>query len=252
MLLAAAALVFLGVVIFAQASMNAGDGAFGKAAENQSADDAAKAKPGAGAGASADADAEATAAPGFETRDPNDPMAIGDVNAPVVLVEWTDMRCPYCAVFNQETLPKLVSEYVESGKVRIEVRDVAFFGDASETASVAARAAGNQGKFVEYLDAVYAAAPAEGHPDLPRKQLIGFAEQIGVPDMARFTADLDDPKLRAAVQASTSTAQQIGVTGVPFFAVGTSAMSGAQPIATFRTFLDDAVAATDATADPTA
>lgn len=250
MLLAAAALVFLGVVIFAQASMNAGDGAFGKAAENQSAEDAAKAKP--GAGASADAAAEATAAPGFETRDPNDPMAIGDVDAPVVLVEWTDMRCPYCAVFNQETLPKLVSEYVESGKVRIEVRDVAFFGDASETASVAARAAGNQGKFVEYLDAVYAAAPAEGHPDLPRKQLIGFAEQIGVPDMARFTADLDDPKLRAAVQASTSTAQQIGVTGVPFFAVGTSAMSGAQPIATFRTFLDDAVAAADATADPTA
>src|SRR5699024_2745913 len=48
-----------------------------------------------------------------ERRDPDDPMAIGDVDAPVVLVEWVDMRCPYCAMFGRETLPTLVEEYVE-------------------------------------------------------------------------------------------------------------------------------------------
>lgn len=231
--LAAAVIVFLGVVIFAQASMNNGTGSFGAGAKQgeSSAD-------GTGSGAG-----EAAAPAGFETRDPADPMAIGDVDAPVVLVEWTDMRCPYCAVFNQETLPTIVDEYVESGQVRIEVRDVAFFGEESETASVAARAAGEQGKFIEYLDAVYAAAPAEGHPDLPVGQLIGFAKEVGVPDIAKFKADLADPALRAAVQQSTSTAQQLGVTGVPFFAVGTNALSGAQPIDAFREFLDTAIEA---------
>ena len=216
--------VFLGIVIFAQASQQGGSGGFGAASEDTSG-----------------AESTSGAASGVEQRDVDDPMAIGDVDAPVVLVEWTDMRCPYCAVFNQETLPELISEYVDTGKVRIEVRDVAFFGEQSETASVAARAAGAQGKFMEYLDAVYAAAPAKGHPELPREQLIGFAEAVGVPDIARFTADLDDPELRAAVQRSTATAQQLGVTGVPFFAVGTSAMSGAQPIESFRQFLDAAL-----------
>ncbi|SDQ12176.1 Protein-disulfide isomerase [Leucobacter chromiiresistens] len=233
--LAAAVIVFLGVVIFAQASMNSGNGSFGAAAKQGAA---------AADGSGADTGAGDSAAPtGFETRDPADPMAIGDADAPVVLVEWTDMRCPYCAVFNQETLPTIVDEYVEAGKVRIEVRDVAFFGEASETASVAARAAGEQGRFMEYLDAVYAAAPAEGHPDLPADQLIGFAEEVGVPDIAKFTADLEDPALRAAVQQSTATAQQAGVTGVPFFAIGTDALSGAQPIDAFRGFLDAAIEA---------
>ncbi|MEJ6488609.1 thioredoxin domain-containing protein [Leucobacter sp. USCH14] len=231
--LAAAVIVFLGVVIFAQASMNAGGSSFGAAAKQGEA----------AAGAGDEGPDDASAPTGFDTRDPGDPMAIGDVDAPVVLVEWTDMRCPYCAVFNQETLPTLVEEYVETGEVRIEVRDVAFFGEASETASVAARAAGEQGKFMEYLDAVYAAAPPEGHPDLPVGQLIGFAKEVGVPDIAKFKADLEDPALRAAVQQSTSTAQQLGVTGVPFFAVGTDALSGAQPIDAFRKFLDTAIEA---------
>lgn len=179
---------------------------------------------------------------GVELRDPHDPMAIGGADAPVVLVEWTDLRCPYCAVFNRDTLPALVREYVDSGKLRIEIRDVSFFGEQSATAAVAARAAGNQGMFPEYLGAVYRAAPESGHPDLPRDRLIGFAEEIGVPDLAKFTADLDDPRLLEAVRQSTGDAQRLGVNSVPFFAIGNSALSGAQPIENFREFVDAALA----------
>lgn len=180
--------------------------------------------------------------PTLERRDPADPMAVGAVDAPVVLIEWTDMRCPYCALFSKTTLPTLLKEYVDTGKVRIEVRDVAFFGDQSAQASVAARAAGRQGKFMEYLEAVYAAAPESGHPELPRDTLIGFAKTIGVPDIAAFTADLDDPALLSAVQQSTTEAQGLGVNSVPFFVAGGTAMSGAQPIENFREFLDNALA----------
>lgn len=176
-------------------------------------------------------------------RDPTDPMAIGAIDAPVVLTEWTDMRCPFCAAFHRDTLPTIVQEYVDKGLVRIEVNDVAFFGEQSEEAAVAARAAANQGMFFEYLATVYAAAPSGGHAELPRDALIAFAESTGIPEMAQFTADLDDPAIQAAAKQSTATAQSLGVTAVPFFVAGTTALSGAQPIDTFRQFLDKAIEA---------
>lgn len=196
-------------------------------------------------GASAEPSAGQAGEMDFVRRDADDPMAIGDVDAPVVLTEWIDLRCPFCAVFSRETLPTLIEEYVDTGRVRIEFHDVAFFGEKSEDAAVAARAAGNQDKFVEFVTAVYEAAPENGHPDLPRDTLIDFAEQVGVPDIQQFTVDLDDPELRADAQASTESAQQLGVTAVPFFVAGETAVSGAQPTATFQEFLDQALAETE-------
>lgn len=178
----------------------------------------------------------------FVRREANDPMAIGDVDAPVVLSEWVDMRCPFCAVFSRDTLPILIDEYVETGKVRIEFHDVAFYGAQSQNAAMAARAAGNQDMYVEYLTAMHEVAPEGGHPDLPRETLIGFAEEIDIPDLDQFIADLDDPGLRADVVSSTQSAQDLGVTAVPFFVGGNMALSGAQPVDVFRDFLDQALA----------
>lgn len=174
-------------------------------------------------------------------RDPKDPMAMGDLNAPVVLVQWTDLRCPFCAVFNREILPVLDKEYIQTGKVRLEVTDIAFFGEQSEKAGAAAQAAAQQGKYFEFIGAVYGAAPEKGHPDLPRDRLIAFAREAGVPDIARFEKVLDDESLVVGVQAATAEAQKLTVASVPFFVAGRSALAGAQPIDTFRKYLDDAV-----------
>src|SRR5699024_8338091 len=86
----------------------------------------------------------------FVRRDADDPMAIGDVDAPVVLSEFIDMRCPFCAVVSRDIMPKLIEEYVDTGKVRIEFHDLVFYGDQSEQAAVAARAAGEQDKYFEF------------------------------------------------------------------------------------------------------
>lgn len=171
-------------------------------------------------------------------RDPADAAAIGDIDAPVVLVQWTDLRCPFCAAFHRTSMPEIIEEYVDAGLVRVEIRDVAFFGEQSEDASVAARAAANQDMYFAYLDTVFAAAPEGERADLPREKLIAFAEEAGIPDLDRFRADLDDPALRAQAQAGTATAQQLGVTSVPFFVAGNQAIAGAQPVEMFRTFLD--------------
>lgn len=193
---------------------------------------------------SASAAPEAVAEHPIVRRIDGDPMAIGDVDAPVVLVMWTDMRCPFCAVFSRETEPTLVEEYVATGKVRIEVHTVGYFEQPSVDAAVAAAAAGDQGMYFEYLSAVYAEAPEGARAELPREELIAFAEKIGIPDLARFTADLDREDLKQYVVQDTATAQQLGVGSVPFFVVGDKALAGAQPVDVFREFLDAALAQT--------
>lgn len=174
--------------------------------------------------------------------DPNDPMAIGDINAPVIMSEWFDYRCPYCAVFATETLPTLISEYVETGKLRIEFNDVYFFGDDSRDAAIAARAAAAQGYFLPYTEALFEAAPTSGHPDLPRETLVEFAKTAGVPDMDKFVADLDSAQLAAAVDSSHDQAVGWGITSVPFFVIDGQAIPGAQPLDVFRQVLDEQLA----------
>src|SRR5699024_9713231 len=86
-----------------------------------------------------------------EARDPDDLLAEGPVDAPVVLVVFTDFQCPYCARWSHETLPEL-REYVDRGELRIEWRDVNIYGDDSERAARAALAAAKQCGLEEYHD----------------------------------------------------------------------------------------------------
>ncbi|HLS74357.1 MAG TPA: thioredoxin domain-containing protein [Actinomycetaceae bacterium] len=211
---------FLAVVVAAQL-MTGPDSSSSEAAEGQST--------------SGDAEMD------FVRRDAEDPMAIGDVDAPIVMTYFFDTRCPFCAVFHRDTLPTLIEEYVDAGDLRIEFHDVVFYGDQSADAAVAARAAAEQGMFTQYLSAVYDAAPENGHPDMPRDKLIGFAEEVGIPDLEQFTTDLEDPDLLAEVEASAQQAQQAGVTAVPFFVIGQTAVSGAQPVDSFRQFIDQSL-----------
>lgn len=170
--------------------------------------------------------------------DPNDPLAIGDINAPVVLSEWTDYRCPFCSVFATQTLPTLMKKYVDTGKLRIEFNDVYFFGDQSRDAAIAARAAAEQGYYLEYIQVLYAAAPDSGHPDLPREKLIDFAREANVPDLDSFVAALDSPELAAAVDQSHQQAMAWGISGVPFFVIGKQVINGAQPLEIFEQIID--------------
>lgn len=172
--------------------------------------------------------------PGLARRVPDDVTALGDVDAPVVLVEYADYRCPYCAKFGRETLPAIVEEYVDGGQVRIEWRDMPIFGEESELVAIAGRAAGNQDRFWEFNAAVLGAAPESGHPDLPRDVLVEHARTAGVPDLAAFEAALDDPALLTAVRADAAEARAIGVTSVPAFVVGSTPLLGAQPVEVFR------------------
>lgn len=170
-----------------------------------------------------------------------DPTALGSVDAPVVLIEYADYRCPFCGVFARDTLPDLVDRYVESGDLRIEWRDLPIFGDDSMAAAVAARAAGEQGRFWEFHEVLYAAAPERGHPDMPREKLLDFAETAGVPDLTQFERDLENPELNDRVLADVAEATSLGASSTPLFLINGVPVVGAQPTDVFRTVIENAI-----------
>ncbi|RLP77469.1 DsbA family protein [Mycetocola tolaasinivorans] len=163
-----------------------------------------------------------------------DPLALGPVDAPVTLVEFADYRCPFCGVFSRDSMPQIISEFVDSGQLRVEWRDLPVFGEDSVAAAVAARAAGEQGMFWEYHDAIFEAAPERGHPDYPRERLLEFAAQVKIPDIAKFTADLDRPELTQAVIRDLGEGTSLGVNSTPVFAVNATPIVGAQPLSVFQ------------------
>ncbi|GAB3127371.1 DsbA family protein [Glaciibacter psychrotolerans] len=174
------------------------------------------------------------AVPDLARRIDGDPLAIGALDAPVVMIEYADYRCPFCSLFARDTLPPLIDSYVADGTLRVEWRDLPLFGEQSINAAIAARAAGEQGLFWDYQEAVHAAAPDRGHPELPREQLIAFAAQIGVPDLAAFEQSLDSPAHAAAIQIDVDEARALGIAGTPAFLVGAEMISGAQPLEVFQ------------------
>lgn len=177
-----------------------------------------------------------------ERRQAGDPLAMGDPDAPVALVVFSDYRCPFCAKFSRDTEPELVKRYVDAGQLRIEWRDYAIFGPQSMAAARAGRAAAEQGKFWEFNRAVYAAAPEKKRADLTDEVLIGFARQAGVPDLDRFSAAMRGDTFDAAINADLALGAGIGVPSTPAFLLNDVPMLGAQPTEEFVRAIDGALA----------
>lgn len=171
-------------------------------------------------------------------REPGDPLAMGAVDAPVVMVEFADYRCPFCAKFSRDLEPQLIEEYVDTGKLRIEWRDMPIYGEDSARAARAARAAAAQGHFWEFNRALYAAAPDSGHPEMPPEKLRTFAEQAGVPDIERFMAQMNSDDFEDLLHVDTMHAQRLGIPATPAFSINGHPLLGAQPIEEFTKVID--------------
>lgn len=182
---------------------------------------------------------------GLQRRDAEDVMAVGDVDAPVVMIEYADYRCPYCARFHLETRPEL-DALVGDGTLRIEFRDLVLFEETSELAAVASRAAAEQGHLEDFQTAVFGLS-TEGHGEYTRDDLITLAEEVGVEDIDAFEAALDDEEILAQVQADTAEARAIGISSTPTFLINTQVVQGAYPIDHFRQVIEAEAAKAQAT-----
>src|SRR5699024_5203584 len=151
-------------------------------------------------------------------REEGDALAAGDVEAPVSLVVYSDYQCPYCAVWIQDTQPT-VMEYVESGDVRLEWRDVNIYGEPSRRGAIAAQAAGEQDAFWKFHDALMDEGEKASEEELSEASLIDLAEELGL-DAEQFAEDMNDPEIRDAVARNEDEGNEVGAFSTPSFLIG--------------------------------
>ncbi len=151
-----------------------------------------------------------------------DGQTLGSPTAPVTVEIWEDYQCPYCGQFTKQVEPQLVSNYVESGKVRLVYRDFPFLGEESAWASVAARLAQQQGKFWPYHDYLFANQLGENVGSFAVERLKLIASAVGL-DRTTFDAGL---QLEAAQQLFSQIQQEnspdataLGITSTPSIVV---------------------------------
>lgn len=171
-----------------------------------------------------------------ERREADDPLAIGDADAPVALVMYSDFQCPFCALWTTETLPQLMG-YVDAGDLRIEWRDIAIFGPESERAAIAAYAAGEQGEYLPFHEALFEGGDAPDASQLSEEGLADLAESLGL-DMEAYRADIADSQVSAAVQRNIDEAAELGAFSTPAFLVNGRPVVGAQPANVFIEAID--------------
>lgn len=175
-----------------------------------------------------------------EARDPNDPLTAGPVDAPVVMVVFSDYQCGYCAKWSADTLPTML-QYADQGKLRIEWRDVNVFGEDSERAATAAYAAGLQGKFWEYHDGLFPNGTKRSPAELTQDALTKLAEDLGL-DKTKFVADMNSEQTTTAIQRNAALGRDLGVASTPSFLVGGQPVVGAQPTEVFVKIIDQKLA----------
>lgn len=176
----------------------------------------------------------------IERRDEADPLTAGPVDAPVVLVVFSDYQCPYCARWSEDTLPVMM-ERAEAGELRIEWRDVNIFGDASERASRAAYAAALQGTYWEFHDALYPEGDTRSEGDLSQEALVALADELGL-DIDQFTADMASADTGEQIEANATLGLDLGAYSTPAFILAGQPIVGAQPTEVFVDALDAALA----------
>lgn len=160
----------------------------------------------------------------------------GDPRAPVTIVEFSDFQCPFCQRI-QPTLLEILARY--PGKVRLAYRDypLSQIHPRAQKAAEAARCAGEQGKFWEYHDMLYADVSRLADADLA-----AHARSLEI-DEAKFGACLESGRHSAGVDQDQKDGVNAGVNGTPAFLVNGVMLEGAQPITAFESIIESELAA---------
>ncbi len=158
---------------------------------------------------------------------------LGDANAPLTIIEFSDYQCPFCARFKTQTLDKIKSEYIDTGKVKFVYRDFPLsFHQFAQKAAEAAECADDQGKYWEYHDAIF---DNQASLNLAKFEEIGNNLEL---DMESFSDCLDSGKYQQEVLKDFQDGQSLGVRGTPYFIIGNTPLSGAQPFENFKAVID--------------
>ena len=175
----------------------------------------------------------------------NDPI-IGNPDAPITIIEFSDFQCPFCARFSAQTLPLLSEQYIQSGTVKLVYRDFPIQSSHPNAlpAAVAAECANDQGQFKPMHDTIFANQAQWGEQDTSQAiaTFSQYAGQLQL-DQVVFDTCLTTGKYVNDVLADLEDGRTYGVTGTPSFFIGNDnigyvEITGAQPFESFKRVLD--------------
>ena len=167
---------------------------------------------------------------------------LGNMNAPLTMIEFGDYQCTYCKKFFHETEGSIIENYVETGKVKIMFKDFIVVGSDSTNAANAAHCANDQKMFWMYHSILYNNWDGEDTGWASVEHLHEFANNLGL-DMNEFSECMSESKWEELVNSSQADGRIIGVTATPtFFIIDQSnnilKITGAQPYAVFEEVFD--------------
>jgi protein-disulfide isomerase len=148
---------------------------------------------------------------------PQDGMVLGDLKAPVELIEFGDLQCPVCAGNAKEILPPIIENQVKNGEARIDFRNLVIIGEESIPAGAAALAAGEQNRGWNYLELFYRNQGAERSGYVTDEFMEVVAKAAGVKNLAKWNQDRK--QLTGEVEKTTAEAGKLGYSGTPSFAI---------------------------------
>lgn len=181
--------------------------------------------------------APAPAAPAVATPD----LSLGDPRAPVTIIEYASMSCPHCAEFHNVTLPRLKTEYIDTGKARLIFREYPL-NQPAVYGAILARCSGPQ-RFFPFIEAMFKQQAAWAVASDPVGRLTQIA-QIGGVTQEQFQACLNDRNLtNAIIQTRLEGEQRFGVQSTPTFVLNNQyVLEGALPYERFQQAIEDVLA----------
>ncbi len=180
--------------------------------------------------------------PAGDPADADDDFMKGDESATITLIEFTDYQCPFCSRHVEQTLPEIMKNYVDTGKVKYVVRDfpLSFHGNAHKAAE-ASECAGEQDKFWEMHDKLFQAQGEWSNLGDASAKFKEYAKALGL--KSSFDSCLDNGDMVAEVDADLAAGSAAGINGTPGFWIvsddgDSKSVSGAYPYATFQAAFD--------------
>ncbi|MCS6789291.1 MAG: DsbA family protein [Patescibacteria group bacterium] len=158
---------------------------------------------------------------------------LGNPNAPVTIIAYSDYECPFCEKFFRETEGLIKKDYIETGKVKMIYRDFPLTSHQyAMPAALAANCAKEQNKFWEYHNEIF-----KNQNNLVNFDFIGAAKKLGLNEN-KFKTCFESKKYENQIQNSIKEAISIGVNGTPTFFVNGQQVVGAQPYSNFKAIIE--------------
>jgi len=179
----------------------------------------------------------------------DDDPVLGDKNAKVTLIDFTDYECPFCKRYYDETFSQIKKDYLDTGKIKYVVRDLplSFHANAHKEAQAAecAREQGGDAAYYKYHDEIFKRTASNG-TGLALDKLSVIANDLGL-NGNTLQSCLDSEKYKGEVDKDLADASAVGASGTPTFFIGKSTSDGvitgtkivgAQPYSAFQAEID--------------